>query len=84
MKPLQFAILAGVIFSGFEDLLAFEIAKDGKASAAIVEGEKPSPATATAAKELARYQPVFSWPVCHLFRQTSLARIVPATPLEAS
>ncbi len=31
---------------------------DRKASAAIVEGEKPSPATA-AAKELARYQPVF-------------------------
>jgi len=84
MKPLQFAILAGVIFSGFADLLAFEIAKDGKASAAIVEGEKPSPATATAPKELARDQPVFPWPVCPLFRRTSPARVVLAVPLEAS
>lgn len=55
MKRVHFGLLAGAIVLGTADLLAIEIAKDGKASAVIVEGEKPSPATATAAKELAKY-----------------------------
>ncbi len=55
MKRICLGLLTGAILLCAADLSAFDIAKDGKASAVIVEGEKPAPATARAARELAKY-----------------------------